>query len=34
VHARLKALGIRAVLVGQTLCEHPNIEEKFRELFD
>jgi indole-3-glycerol phosphate synthase len=30
---KLKALGIRAVLVGQTLCEHPNIEEKFRELF-
>ena len=31
---KLKALGIRAVLVGQTLCEHPNIEEKFKELFD
>ena len=31
---KLKAIGIRAVLVGQTLCEHPNIEEKFRELFD
>ncbi len=31
---KLKALGIRAVLIGQTLCEHPNIEEKFRELFD
>jgi indole-3-glycerol phosphate synthase len=30
---KLKALGIRAVLVGQTLCEHPNIEEKFKELF-
>jgi indole-3-glycerol phosphate synthase len=31
---RLKAAGIRAVLIGQTLCEHPDIEEKFRELFD
>jgi indole-3-glycerol phosphate synthase len=31
---RLKAAGVRAVLIGQTLCEHPDIEEKFRELFD
>jgi indole-3-glycerol phosphate synthase len=31
---KLKSIGIRAVLVGQTLCSHPNIEEKFRELFD
>jgi indole-3-glycerol phosphate synthase len=31
---KLRSIGIRAVLVGQTLCEHPNIEEKFRELFD
>jgi indole-3-glycerol phosphate synthase len=31
---KLKALGIRAILIGQTLCEHPDIEEKFRELFD
>jgi indole-3-glycerol phosphate synthase len=30
---KLRSLGIRAVLVGQTLCAHPNIEEKFRELF-
>ncbi len=30
---RLKAAGIRAVLVGQTLCAHPDIEEKFSELF-
>ncbi|OHB67842.1 MAG: hypothetical protein A2Y77_10395 [Planctomycetes bacterium RBG_13_62_9] len=30
---KLKSIGIRAVLVGQTLCEHPNIEEKFVELF-
>ncbi len=25
--------GVKAVLIGQTLCEHPDIEEKFRELF-
>jgi indole-3-glycerol phosphate synthase len=31
---KLKSIGIRAVLVGQTLCGHPNIEEKFAELFD
>ena len=31
---KLKSIGIRAVLIGQTLCEHPNIEEKFAELFD
>jgi indole-3-glycerol phosphate synthase len=31
---KLKSLGIRAVLVGQTLCGHPDIEAKFRELFD
>jgi indole-3-glycerol phosphate synthase len=30
---KLKSLGVRAVLVGQTLCEHKNIEEKFSELF-
>ena len=30
---KLKAAGVRAVLVGQTLCEHPDIEEKFNELF-
>ncbi|MBN2588979.1 MAG: indole-3-glycerol phosphate synthase TrpC [Sedimentisphaerales bacterium] len=26
-------VGVKAVLIGQTLCEHPNIEEKFIELF-
>ncbi len=31
---KLKSFGIRAVLVGQSLCGHPNIEEKFHELFD
>ena len=31
---KLKSVGVRAVLIGQTLCEHPNIEEKFPELFD
>jgi len=30
---KLKALGVRAVLIGQTLCEHPDIAEKFKELF-
>ncbi len=30
---KLKSVGVRAVLIGQTLCEHPNIEEKFAELF-
>jgi indole-3-glycerol phosphate synthase len=30
---KLKSIGVRAVLVGQTLCEHKNIEEKFSELF-
>jgi len=30
---KLKSVGIRAVLIGQTLCEHPDIEEKFIELF-
>jgi indole-3-glycerol phosphate synthase len=29
----LKSVGVRAVLIGQTLCEHPNIEEKFNDLF-
>ena len=31
---RLKSAGVRAVLVGQTLCEHPDIAKKFAELFD
>jgi len=31
---KLKSVGISAVLIGQTLCESPNIEDKFRELFD
>jgi indole-3-glycerol phosphate synthase len=30
---KLILIGVRAVLVGQTLCEHPDIEEKFTELF-
>ena len=30
---RLICFGVRAVLIGQTLCEHPDIEEKFTELF-
>jgi indole-3-glycerol phosphate synthase len=31
---KLKSIGVRAVLIGQTLCENPDIEKKFRELFD
>jgi indole-3-glycerol phosphate synthase len=30
---KLRDIGVRAVLIGQTLCGHPNIEEKFTELF-
>ena len=30
---RLIGVGVRAVLIGQTLCEHPDIAEKFAELF-
>jgi indole-3-glycerol phosphate synthase len=30
---KLKSIGVRAILIGQTLCEHPDIEEKFNELF-
>jgi len=30
---KLKDIGVRAVLVGQALCESKNIEEKFKELF-
>ncbi len=30
---KLKSIGVGAVLIGQTLCEHPDIEEKFTELF-
>jgi indole-3-glycerol phosphate synthase len=30
---KLMFAGVRAVLIGQTLCEHPDIEEKFTELF-
>jgi indole-3-glycerol phosphate synthase len=30
---KLKDIGVRAVLIGQTLCENPSIEEKFTELF-
>jgi indole-3-glycerol phosphate synthase len=31
---KLKAAGVSAVLVGQTLCESPDIKAKFQELFD
>lgn len=31
---KLKSIGVRAVLIGQTLCEQPDIEKKFHELFD
>jgi len=30
---RLKSFGVKACLIGQTLCEHKNIEDKFKELF-
>jgi indole-3-glycerol phosphate synthase len=30
---RLIGVGVRAVLIGQTLCEHSDIAEKFAELF-
>lgn len=30
---KLKSIGVRAVLVGETLCKNPDIEEKFAELF-
>jgi indole-3-glycerol phosphate synthase len=30
---KLKRIGVRAVLIGQTLCENPDIEAKFIELF-
>jgi indole-3-glycerol phosphate synthase len=30
---RLKAAGVRAVLIGRTLCEQPDIGAKFNELF-
>ena len=30
---KLMRVGVRAVLIGQTLCENPDIEEKFIELF-
>jgi indole-3-glycerol phosphate synthase len=30
---KLKSVGVRAVLIGQTLCESPSIKEKFKELF-
>lgn len=31
---KLKSIGVRAILIGQTLCENPDIEKKFHELFD
>ena len=30
---KLRAVGVKAVLIGQTLCESPDIEQKFTELF-
>ncbi|HSW01352.1 MAG TPA: indole-3-glycerol phosphate synthase TrpC [Sedimentisphaerales bacterium] len=30
---KLKSIGVRAVLIGQTLCEQPDIAGKFNELF-
>jgi indole-3-glycerol phosphate synthase len=30
---KLMKVGVRAVLVGQTLCESPDIERRFTELF-
>ena len=30
---KLKSVGVRAILVGQVLCESPDIERKFTELF-
>lgn len=30
---KLMKVGVKAVLIGQTLCEHPDIAEKFHELF-
>jgi indole-3-glycerol phosphate synthase len=30
---KLMSASVKAVLIGQTLCEHPDIEEKFAELF-
>ena len=30
---KLKSVGVKAVLIGQALCEQPDIEEKFKELF-
>ena len=31
---KLITVGARAVLIGQTLCEQPSIEQKYAELFD
>ena len=30
---KLKAVGVRAVLIGQTLCESPDIAARYREIF-
>ena len=30
---KLKSIGVRAILIGQVLCENPDIGEKFAELF-
>ena len=31
---KLINIPVSSVLIGQTLCENPDIEEKFKELFD
>jgi indole-3-glycerol phosphate synthase len=31
---KLKSIGVRAVLIGQTLCANESIEQKYAELFD
>ena len=30
---KVKKVPVKAVLIGQSLCEHPDIAEKFKELF-
>jgi indole-3-glycerol phosphate synthase len=30
---KLKAIGVKAVLIGQTLCESPDVAAKYREIF-
>lgn len=31
---KLIKVGVKAVLIGQTLCQHPDIAKKFQEIFD